>query len=84
MEIKFKNGSKIESIESENSKRSSPIRIKFGEWETTAQESYTEVDKKWFTLVLVSEIMVKIFSKNWEVKWENTKNHLIEIWQFRK
>ena len=44
MEIKFKNGSKIESIESENSKRSSPIRIKFGEWETTAQESYTEVD----------------------------------------
>lgn len=46
MEIKFKNGSKIESIESENSKRSSPIRIKFGEWETTAQESYTEVDKK--------------------------------------
>ena len=46
MEIKFKNGSKIESIESENSKRNSPIRIKFGEWETTAQENSEEVMKK--------------------------------------
>ena len=29
IEIKFKNGSKIESIESEDSKRSSSMRIKF-------------------------------------------------------
>lgn len=44
IEIKFKNGSKIEIIESEDSKRSYPTRIKFGECETTSQESYTEVD----------------------------------------
>lgn len=35
IEIKFKNGSKIEIIESEDSKRSYPTRIKFEEWETT-------------------------------------------------
>ena len=45
MEIKFKNGSKIESIESENSKRSSHIRIKFEELETTTQPSSKEIDK---------------------------------------
>lgn len=33
IEIKFKNGSKIESIESEDSKRSNSMRIKFGEKE---------------------------------------------------
>lgn len=46
MEIKFKNGSKLENIESEDSKRSSPMRIKFGEWETTTQENSEEVMKK--------------------------------------
>lgn len=45
IEIKFKNGSKIEIIESEDSKRSYPTRIKFGEWETTTQPSSKEIDK---------------------------------------
>ena len=39
MEIKFKNGSKLENIESEDSKRSYPTRIKFGEWETTTPKN---------------------------------------------
>lgn len=30
IEIKFKNGSKLENIKSEDNKRSSPMRIKFG------------------------------------------------------
>lgn len=38
IEIKFKNGSKLENIESEDSKRNSPMRIKFGEWETTTSK----------------------------------------------
>lgn len=46
MEIKFKNGSKLENIESEDSKRSYPTRIKFGEWETTTQENSEKVMKK--------------------------------------
>ena len=37
IEIKFKNGSKLENIESECVKRS-PMRIKFGEWETITSE----------------------------------------------
>lgn len=45
MEIKFKNGSKIESIESEDSKRSNSMRIKFGEWETTTPASIKEIDR---------------------------------------
>lgn len=44
IEIKFKNGSKLENIKSKDNKRSNSMRIKFEEWETTAQESYTEVD----------------------------------------
>lgn len=45
IEIKFKNGSKLENIESEDSKRSSPMRIKFGEWETIMQFSSKEIDR---------------------------------------
>lgn len=45
MEIKFKNGSKLENIESEDSKRSYPTRIKFGEWETTTPSSSKEIDR---------------------------------------
>lgn len=45
IEIKFKNGSKLENIESEDSKRSSPIRITFGEWETIMQSSSKEIDR---------------------------------------
>lgn len=44
IEIKFKNESKIESIESEDSS-SYPTRIKFEEWETTTQPSSKEIDK---------------------------------------
>ena len=33
IEIKFKNGSKLENIESKDSKCSNSMRIKFGEWE---------------------------------------------------
>lgn len=46
IKIKFKNGSKIEIIESEDSKRSYPTRIKFGEWKTTTPENSEEVMKK--------------------------------------
>ena len=46
IEIKFKNGSKIEIIESEDSKRSNSMRIKFREWETTTPENSEEVMKK--------------------------------------
>lgn len=46
IEIKFKNGSKLENIESKDSKRSNSMRIKFGEWETTTQENSEEVMKK--------------------------------------
>lgn len=46
MEIKFKNGSKLENIESKDSKRSNSMRIKFGEWETTTPENSEEVIKK--------------------------------------
>ena len=46
IEIKFKNGSKLENIESKDSKRSNYIRIKFGEWETTTPENSEEVMKK--------------------------------------
>lgn len=45
MKIKFKNGSKIESIESKDSKRSYPTRIKFGEWETITPSSSKEIDR---------------------------------------
>ena len=45
IEIKFKNGSKLENIESKEGKRSSPMRIKFGEWETTTQPSRKEIDR---------------------------------------
>ena len=45
IEIKFKNGSKLENIESKDSKCSSPMRIKFGEWETTTQPSRKEIDR---------------------------------------
>ena len=45
IEIKFKNGSKLENIESEDSKRSYPTRIKFEEWETTTQPSREEIDR---------------------------------------
>ena len=45
IEVKFKNGSKLKNIESENSKRSYPTRIKFGEWETTMPSSNKETDK---------------------------------------
>lgn len=44
IEIKFKNGSKLGNIKSKDNKRSNSMRIKFEEWETTSQESYTEVD----------------------------------------
>ena len=44
MEIKFKNGSKLENIESKDSKRSSPMRIKFVEFGTTTQLS-KEIDR---------------------------------------
>lgn len=46
IEIKFKNGSKLENIESKDSKRSNSMRIKFGEWETITQENSEEVMKK--------------------------------------
>ena len=46
IEIKFKNGSKLENIESEDSKRSSSMRIKFGEWETITPENSEEIMKK--------------------------------------
>lgn len=46
IEIKFKNGSKLENIESKDSKCSNSMRIKFGEWETTTQENSEEVMKK--------------------------------------
>lgn len=49
MEIKFKNGSKLENIESEDSKRSYPTRIKFGEWETTMSENSEEVNRFYIT-----------------------------------
>lgn len=45
IEIKFKNGSKLENIESKD-KRSNSMRIKFGEWETTTPENSEEVMKK--------------------------------------
>lgn len=45
IEIKFKNGSKLENIESKDSKRSYPTKIKFGEWETTTQPSRKEIDR---------------------------------------
>lgn len=45
MKIKFKNGSKIESMESKDSKRSYPTRIKFGEWETITPSSSKEIDR---------------------------------------
>ena len=45
IEIKFKNGSKLENIESEDSKRSSHMRIKSGEWETKTQPSSKEIDR---------------------------------------
>ena len=44
IEIKFKNGSRLESIESNDCKRSKP-RIKFGEWETTTPENTKEVKR---------------------------------------
>ena len=44
IEIKFKNGSKLENIESEGCKRS-PMIIKFGEWETTTQTISKEIDR---------------------------------------
>ena len=43
IEIKFKNGSKLENIESKDSKRSYPKRIKFGELETTTPVSSKEI-----------------------------------------
>lgn len=46
IKIKFKNGSKLENIESKDSKHISPIRIKFGEWEATTQENSEKVMKK--------------------------------------
>lgn len=45
IEIKFKNGSKLENIESKDCKRSNQTRIKFGEWETTTSESTKEVKR---------------------------------------
>lgn len=45
IEIKFKNGSKLENIESEDSKRSSHMRIKFEELEATMQPSSKEIDR---------------------------------------
>lgn len=45
MEIKFKNGSILENIESKDSKRSNSMRIKFREWETTTQPSREEIDR---------------------------------------
>lgn len=46
IEIKFKNGSKLENIESKDSKRSNSMIIKFGYWETTTPENSEEVMKK--------------------------------------
>ena len=46
IEIKFKNGSKLENIESKDGKRSNSMIIKFGEWETTTPENSEEVMKK--------------------------------------
>ena len=45
IEIKFKNGSKIENIESEDGKRSYPTIIKFGEWEAIVPENHYEIDR---------------------------------------
>ena len=45
IEIKFKNGSKLENIESKDCKRSNKVRIKFGEWEATAPENHYEIDR---------------------------------------
>ena len=46
IEIKFKNGSKLENIESKDGKRSSSMRIKFGKWETTTPENSEKVMKE--------------------------------------
>ena len=64
IEIKFKNGSKLENIESEDNKRSYPTRIKFGEWEDTTSEMENHmVDCKGNELNIGDEI-VYVHGKN--------------------
>ena len=45
IEIKFKNGNYIKTIESKEGKRSNPMRIKFGEWEATLPENHYDIDR---------------------------------------
>ena len=64
IEIKFKNGSKLENIESEDNKRSYPTRIKFGEWEDTTSEMENHmVDCKGNELNIGDEV-VYVHGKN--------------------
>lgn len=61
IKIKFKNGSKLENIESKDGKRSNSMIIKFREWETTTPENSEEVMKK--QILYYQKLWLKILAK---------------------